>query len=221
MNNLEIYNKARVVPSEALTPITAGRLKGMSDINPMWRIKRLTEIFGPCGIGWWYEITDKRLAPDSNTMEIAAFVDILLYYKNPESGEVSHGIPGTGGSMFSSKEKSGFHTSDEAFKMALTDAISVAAKPLGVAADVYYAKDRTKYSDVAEEPTRPTRMQEPPKVQDNLLFKCELCGEVLKPYNGADGNMVSVRKHVEGSKAKFGHTYCIGCINEMKKGEQK
>lgn len=49
---MEIYNKARVVPGEAKKPIQAGRLKGMTDINPMYRIKTLTELFGPCGVGW-------------------------------------------------------------------------------------------------------------------------------------------------------------------------
>ena len=56
MENLKIYEAARKVPNEALKPIQAGRLKGKSDINPMWRIKKLTEIFGPCGIGWKYTI---------------------------------------------------------------------------------------------------------------------------------------------------------------------
>ena len=35
------------------------------------------------------------------------------------------------------KEKSGMYTSDECYKMALTDAMSVACKALGVAADVF------------------------------------------------------------------------------------
>ena len=50
MDDMTIYNLARSVPDEAQKPIAAGRLKGMTDINPMWRIKRLTEIFGPCGL---------------------------------------------------------------------------------------------------------------------------------------------------------------------------
>ena len=54
MNNLELYDSFREVPQEAKKPIAAGRLKGMTDINPMWRIKVLTERFGPCGIGWKY-----------------------------------------------------------------------------------------------------------------------------------------------------------------------
>lgn len=39
------------------------------------------------------------------------------------------------------------HISDECYKMALTDAISVACKALGVAADVYWSSDVTKYSE--------------------------------------------------------------------------
>ena len=52
MDNMKFYNMGRTVPDEAKKPISAGRLKGMTDINPMWRIKRLTEMFGACGIGW-------------------------------------------------------------------------------------------------------------------------------------------------------------------------
>ena len=53
MENMTIYDACRSVPETAKKAITAGRLKGKTDINPMWRIKRLTEQFGPCGIGWY------------------------------------------------------------------------------------------------------------------------------------------------------------------------
>ena len=142
MSNLKLYNAVRSVPENAKKRITGGRLSGMTDINPMWRIKTLTEQFGICGIGWKYVITDKRLEQGANG-EIAAFVDIDLYIKI--DGEWSEPIPGTGGSMFVAKERNGMYTSDECFKMALTDALSVACKALGFAADVYFEKDRTKY----------------------------------------------------------------------------
>ena len=58
-DNLKIYNAVRAVPKEALKPIQAGRLKGMSDINPMWRIKALTEQFGVCGFGWYIEEVER------------------------------------------------------------------------------------------------------------------------------------------------------------------
>lgn len=118
-------------------------MNGMTDINPMWRIKTLTEQFGPCGIGWYY-IPVKKWTETVNG-ETAAFVDIELYVKC--GSEWSRPIYGTGGSMLAAKERGGIHVSDECYKMATTDAISVACKQLGIGADVYWEADRTKYSD--------------------------------------------------------------------------
>lgn len=152
MDKMDLYNLCRDVPDNAKKPINAGRLKGMTDVNPMWRIKKLTEMFGPCGVGWWYEITEQQIVSDELTKQKAAFVNILLYYVDPTTGHASHGIPGTGGSSFVAQEKNGPYLSDECFKMALTDAISVAAKALGMGADVYFEKDRTKYTDAPDAP---------------------------------------------------------------------
>jgi hypothetical protein len=167
MDNLHIYSQARAVPAEALKEIKGGRLNGKSDINPMWRIKQLTELFGPCGIGWKYTIT-KQWLESGGPDEIAAFVNIDLFFKH--EGAWSEAIPGTGGSAFVTKEKSGPYTSDECFKMALTDAISVACKALGFGADVYWDKDRTKYgnrpqgeSEKSKATPSPQATQKPPQ----------------------------------------------------------
>ena len=152
MENMTIYDACRSVPETAKKAITAGRLKGKTDINPMWRIKRLTEQFGPCGIGWYYKPVRKWM--ETHGDEIAAFVDIELYVKI--GGEWSMPIAGTGGSMFAARQKDGVYVSDECYKMATTDAISVACKQLGVGADVYWDADRTKYDD----PKAPTTMQQ-------------------------------------------------------------
>lgn len=202
MNNLEIYETGRVVPPEAKKTIGAGRLKGMTDINPMWRIKKLTEMFGPCGVGWWYDITDKHIVSDEASSQKAAFVDILLYYVDPETGSDSHGIPGTGGASFVAQERSGPYMSDECFKMALTDAISVAAKALGIGADVYFEGDRSKYSGTASKQ---------PKKEEPVMFKCENCGKILEPYVN-NGKEIGIRHHAESSKAKFGKVLCLDCI---------
>lgn len=151
-NNMRIYQQVHEVPKTAIKPIQAGRLKGMSDINPMWRIEKLTEVYGPCGIGWWYKITDKQIIDDEQTMQRAAFLDIELFVRDPETGEVSQAIIGTGGASFVTQERNGAYLSDECFKMALTDAISVACKALGFGADVYYPNGMSKYSQAAEAP---------------------------------------------------------------------
>lgn len=140
--NLIIYEQVRNVPKEAITPIVGGRLKGKSDINPMWRIKTLTELFGPCGYGWRYEIV-KMWTEQGTPTEVSAFVQINMYVKY--KGEWSEPIVGLGGSVFVTQERSGVYVSDECYKMALTDAISVSCKALGIAADVYWDNDRTKY----------------------------------------------------------------------------
>lgn len=138
MGNLEYYEKLRKVPDVAKKKITGGRLNNMTNISPMWRIKQLTEVFGPCGIGWVPRIVSERIEDGTEGQKVAV-VDIELKVK--VNGEWSEPIPGTGGSMLVSKEKAGLYTSDEAFKMAYTDALSVAAKSLGLAADVYFSED--------------------------------------------------------------------------------
>lgn len=79
--NMSIFEQLRVTPPEARKEIKGGRLKGFTDINPMWRIKKLTEVFGPCGIGWKYEIVNQRLQPGHGN-EVAAFVDQRYNQRN-------------------------------------------------------------------------------------------------------------------------------------------
>ena len=139
MGNLDLYNKLKVVPAEAIKPILNGRLKGKSDINPMWRIKTMTEHFGVCGIGWKYVIT-KQWTETYGT-ETKAYCNIDLFVK--VDGQWSDAIQGTGGSSEVTMERNGSYVSDECYKMALTDALSVAMKALGVGADIYFEKGKS------------------------------------------------------------------------------
>jgi len=175
MNGLELYDKVRVVPPEAQKTITGGRLNGKTDINPMWRIKALTEHFGPCGLGWYYNTTDNWLEQSGN--EVAAFVKIELFVKYGD--EWSKPISGTGGSMFVSKEKNGTYVSDECYKMATTDAISVACKQLGIGADVYWQADKTKY-DKPEPQDKPVNPGINKKQINELLSECDRIGKSEK-----------------------------------------
>lgn len=150
MENLQIWNKYKSVPQEALKDFDNGKFKG-TDINTMWRIKSLTETFGICGIGWYYNI--KRLWIEETTNhEQFAFAEIELFVK--VDGEWSKPISGNGGNKLTRIKNSGeFSTSDEAYKMAVTDALGVACRNLGFGADVYWANDKTKYTN--EETEKP------------------------------------------------------------------
>ena len=78
MNNLDIYEAGRAVPAEAQKQVNNGKFSG-TDINPMWRIKKLTEIFGPCGIGWYVGDVVEHYE-DHGDMTIAV-VTLNLYVK--------------------------------------------------------------------------------------------------------------------------------------------
>ena len=159
MDNMKIYNSVAEVPKEAQKTIGAGRLKGMTDINPMWRIRKLTETFGVVGFGWKYVITDKRII-DGADGTVCAFVDVNLFVKI--GGEWSEAIQGTGGSQLVSVERNGKYTNDECFKMALTDALSVACKALGVGSNVYWSAGGTKYDKPQNEPNNDTKKEDKP-----------------------------------------------------------
>ena len=154
-NNMRYYDYARSVPEGALKAFSNGRFTG-SDINPMWRIKMLTEMFGPCGLGWYTEILRQEVVPvdDGNMM---VFTDINLFVK--ENGEWSKPIFGTGGNILKVKGRG----DDEGYKKSYTDALSIACKALGIGADVWFANDTTsKYSDKYIDNNPPTSSAEMP-----------------------------------------------------------
>jgi len=168
-DNLKIFNALKTVPQEAQKRIDGGRLNGKTDINPMWRIMALTEQFGPCGVGWKYTIDKQWMVPGpAEPGEVAAFCNISLYIKL--DGEWSDAIPGTGGSAFMAKERTGLYLSDECYKMALTDALSVAAKALGVGASIYW-QDGDKYLARQEQASDQLTAEELKAIKDYCYVK--------------------------------------------------
>ena len=144
-NNLRFYSQGCEVPADALKPIRAGRLKGMSDVNPMWRMKRMTEIFGPVGFGWKYEIVKQWTETYGN--EVKCFCVVNLFVRDPETKEWREPIPGSGGSAIVSMESKGAYVNDEGYKMALTDALSIAMKPLGIGGNIWYGPKASGHNE--------------------------------------------------------------------------
>jgi len=209
MDKLSIYEAVRKVPDSAKKRITGGRLNGMTDVNPMWRIKVLTETFGPCGTGWYVQQADRRIEEGAEGRRVAV-VDLNLYYRT-DSGEWSAPVFGTGGSMLVEKEKNGLYTSDEAFKMAYTDALSVCCKMLGVAADVYWEADKTKYT------TRQETRQE--AVQSERRLVCEKCGAEIRSVRSG-GQDLTAEYIAKKSKEKYGKCLCFVCSKAAKEEQQ-
>lgn len=166
IENMSYYSEFREVPQDAQKSFNNGRFKG-TDINPMWRIKKLTEAFGPAGIGWYTELADKWL--DNVDDETVCSVAINLYIK--VDGEWSKPIYGIGGSKILTQEKRGPYADDEAYKKAYTDAISVACKALGMGADIYWGNDRTKYSAPNAKPETKTSSRQAKAAKGDPLIE--------------------------------------------------
>jgi hypothetical protein len=216
--NLKVWNDLKQVPADAKKKITGGRLKGMTDISPQWRLKMMTEQFGVIGIGWYYEIVktwteehaisettvtsskldtfDHNRNNESTTpkpvtankeeeikvtyeKEISVHIIINLFIKDGDNW--SKPIIGIGGSMLLAIEKYGIHHSDEAYKMATTDALSVAMKELGVAADVYMGLSDSKYDKQEESTVQP--LKKATDMQKRQLKDCVVKLKSVHPKN--------------------------------------
>ena len=194
--NMRYYAAMKECPDNAKKVIQAGKLKGKTDINPMWRIKVLTETFGPCGEGWKTENTQYWTTPGA-VGEVVAWCSLELRYKEGESWSLP--VLGIGGAMLVDTQKGKLTTNDDAFKMAYTDAISVACKALGMAADVYWDNDRTKYDRPAPPPA----------------IRCERCGHDIKPVRS--GGMVYTPEEIAGNARKaYGSALCWACMKAVK-----
>ena len=143
-DNLHIYKQVRSVPEDAQKPFESSWGKTLTEINGMWRIQKLTELFGPCGEGWFTEVTRQERVDFPNG-EVCVFTDINLYLKDTKTGRWSKPIRGTGGNRLVLKNADGLFIDDEAYKKAYTDALGIACKALGFGADIYWGRNDSKY----------------------------------------------------------------------------
>lgn len=128
----------------------AGGFTGTA-IKPIWSIRRLTDLFGPCGVGWGMTEPVFQTVPGSNG-EVLVYCTVGLWFV--DSGQPSQTVYGVGGDKVVTHIKANeqykrperWESDDEAFKKAFTDALMNAAKQIGVGADVHMGMfDDNKY----------------------------------------------------------------------------
>ncbi len=116
----------------------AGGFKGTA-IKPMWSYRRMTEEYGPCGVGWGIGEPSFKI--------IEAGGEVLVYcIASVWHGKRENVVYGVGGDKALAKFSSGLKTDDEALKKAFTDGVTNALKMIGVGADVHMGMfDDSKY----------------------------------------------------------------------------
>lgn len=219
--NMRYYDRGRNVPKDAQKPFSNGRFSG-TDINPMWRIKKLTEMFGPAGIGWYTEVTRQDYIPidDGNVM---VFVDLNLYVKDGDTW--SKPIFGTGGNTLKAKGRG----DDDGFKKAYTDAMSIACKALGIGADIWYSAEAnadptSKYSDGYTEQVNDTverAKQNPINIQTEGTPVCDRCGKVITGWVDPNGNRYTATALIKRAKEKYNGCYCAACMTALAETKKK
>jgi hypothetical protein len=108
-----------------------------TSINPQWQIMRMTEVFGPVGEGWSYEVEHDVLVISDKL--ILCFADVTVAWRmlptdlghntyGPVRGCTELYYEGKGGRMM---------VDDDAPKKAMTDALTKALSHIGVSADIF------------------------------------------------------------------------------------
>lgn len=166
----EKWTKVSVVPKNYLKEIAFGALKGKSDISPQWRIKAMTEVYGMCGEGWYFEPKNrwKESGPNGETM---VFYEVAVYTKLDDD-TWSAPIYGVGGNTIVDLSKGNLKQNDEGYKMALTDALGTALKCLGVASEIYEGNfDGSKYRAPVDAtmPTQKTLLEKNPQMHSAFI----------------------------------------------------
>lgn len=142
-NNLRLWNSLSKTDPKATKPFKKGGGFTGTQIDPVWRAQRMTEVFGPIGKGWGYDLTE-RWSEEFKTKDgtvSAVYVRINAWYKDQESGEKLWTGEQIGGTEVG-------RAADEAYKMAVTDALTKCLVNVGLCADVYLGLfDDSKYRD--------------------------------------------------------------------------
>lgn len=149
MSNTRLWDAlGKTDPSQTKGFKRAGGFAGTA-IKPMWSFKRMTEQFGPCGLGWGVNKPSFQVVSGSDG-EVLVYCTVSVWYGegtgDDERNSIMTPVFGVGGDKVVVKQQSGLRSDDEAFKKAYTDAIGNALKLIGVGADVHMGLfDDSKY----------------------------------------------------------------------------
>lgn len=142
MNNTELWQRAFKTNPDAVKPIT-GKDYGGNSPKPYYIVQRLTEEFGPCGIGWGFSVVHERFERFSDTETLhVALIDFWYELEGKRGGFQQMGQ--TRASYVTSSQK--FKVDEDAPKKSVTDALVKCASYLGFAGDIFSGRwDDSKY----------------------------------------------------------------------------
>jgi hypothetical protein len=145
--NLTLWKQVEKTDPAHTKPITGKAYKGNSP-KPHFIVMKATEAFGPCGIGWGFEIVEEKLLDGAllapGFYERIHMARVRVWYEwNGKRGTIEH----VGQTVFSGRRKDGNPFTDEdAPKKSVTDGLIKALSMIGFAGDIFLGRyDDSKY----------------------------------------------------------------------------
>lgn len=189
--NKTLWQRAFTTDPRAVKPITGKQYKGNSP-KPYWIVERLTDEFGPCGIGWGFTILSERMERLTEHDVLHVAVVRMWYEFNGKRGEFEQ----IGQTKATYKTKDGGTMVDEdAPKKSVTDALIKCASYLGFAGDIFSGMwDDSKYVAWAgEEWDRRYQAENEPQIDERTAQLNELSLYLIDCHqNGNDMDAIRV-----------------------------
>lgn len=142
MSKLALWSAVEKTPTEHTKAITGKSYSGTSP-KPHYLVRKATETFGPCGIGWGFDIVSERVEDGAGGERMHIARVKVWYVWEGKRGEVEH----IGGTPFCGIRSSGKpYTDEDAPKKSVTDALVKALSLIGFAGDIFMGRyDDSKY----------------------------------------------------------------------------
>lgn len=139
MTNLDMWNRFADIDPKFTKPITGKAYRGTSP-NPQYVIRCLTEMFGPVGQGFGWQVEREEFTPLGG--EVLHWCRIKFWHTSPEKTYDSYGQTKA---VYTSRDGKVI-VDEDAPKKSLTDAIIKAASQVGIAANIFLGRwDDQKY----------------------------------------------------------------------------
>jgi hypothetical protein len=186
--NLALWHRVEETDPSHTREVTIGRK--LTAIDSYYQIKRCTEQFGAFGDGWGYTLEDKIVTVGTDTM---AVVKMVFWYRKDAERVACAPIIAMN-KLVSAAGK----VDEEAFKKAITDALTKSLSYLGFSADVFMGRyDDNRY--VAELKAKGRVVEKKQEDQIKLSATLQAAVEAVKLVKDQDG----FTKLKAGIKAEF------------------
>lgn len=168
--NKKLWARAFTTDPKAVKPITGKDYAGNSP-KPYWIIERLTDEFGPCGIGWGFNVVNERFERFSDVDSLHIALVRFWYVFDGVRGELEQ-VGQTKASYMTSKGT--FKIDEDAPKKSVTDALVKCASYLGFAGDIFSGRwDDSRYVAEAGAEWEARRRESDPEREAWLAAKKE------------------------------------------------